>query len=61
MIINLKGQLVRTLIDEERSAGIYEAIWDGRNNFNEQVSSGIYLYQLEANDFSAIYKMTFLK
>jgi len=60
-IINIRGQEVRTLIKEEKSAGNYEQIWDGRDNFNKQVSSGTYIYQLESQDFSVAHKMMLLR
>jgi hypothetical protein len=60
------GRLVRTIdigftpaaIYESRSKAIY---WDGRNNFGEQVASGIYFYHLDAESFSATRKMVILK
>lgn len=37
------------------------AYWDGRNNQNEPVASGIYFYQIEAGEFSATRRMLILK
>jgi hypothetical protein len=42
-IFNLLGQKVATLVDRELGAGNYTVEWTGR------VSSGIYLYRMEAN------------
>ena len=60
------GNLVRTLSLGMMSAGNYtsqsKAIhWDGRNNQGEPVSSGIYLYTINAGDFSATRKMLIRK
>ncbi len=60
------GNLVRTLSLGMKSAGTYssqsKAIhWDGRNNQGEPVSSGIYLYTINAGDFSATRKMLIRK
>ena len=49
-----------------KPAGKYQAsdraiYWDGRNNNGEQVSSGIYLYRLQAGDYNQIRKMVILK
>ena len=60
------GQVVRKLEMGHRIASAYEnrskAIhWDGRNNFGEQVASGVYFYTLTAGDFSATRKMLILK
>jgi murein DD-endopeptidase MepM/ murein hydrolase activator NlpD len=46
-IYNIKGQLVRTLIDEKKIKGKYAVIWDGKNYTGNSVSSGIYFYYLE--------------
>lgn len=41
-VYNLKGQLVKTLAKEFKSAGIHQLVWDGKDNLNTQASSGIY-------------------
>lgn len=60
-IYNANGQVVCTLVDEEKGPGSYLAIWDGKNDFGEQVSSGIYFYRLEAGDFTASRKMALIR
>ena len=60
------GQLVRTLDIGHRMAGFYETrskaiYWDGRNQFGEQVASGVYFYHLSAGDYYATQKMLVLK
>lgn len=45
-IINLHGQIVRTLTEGERPAGRHTIRWNGRNHHGEPVGSGVYLYQL---------------
>ncbi len=42
-IYSLAGQLIKTLVEEEKSAGRFRTFWDGLNNYGQQVSSGIYL------------------
>ena len=37
------------------------AYWDGRNEFGEQIASGIYFYQLQADNVSLLRKMVILK
>jgi len=60
-IMNIRGQTVRTLVDEEKSAGWYTVTWDGKNESGQQVSSGIYLYLLETNEGSILKKMTLIR
>ena len=65
-IYDLSGGLVRRLDIGHRIAAVYESRskaihWDGRNQFGEQVASGIYFYHLSAGDYSATRKMVILK
>jgi serine protease AprX len=45
-IYNILGQKVRTLVDEPKTAGKHEVIWDGKDDEGKDVASGIYFYQL---------------
>jgi len=60
-IYNVRGQLVRTLVDEEKSKGVYSVTWDGKDQEGCEVSSGIYFYQLKTKDQSEVKKMVLLK
>jgi len=48
VIYNALGQTVRVLVDEEQVSGAKMVVWDGRNAFGANISSGVYFYQLEA-------------
>ncbi|HVP35373.1 MAG TPA: FlgD immunoglobulin-like domain containing protein, partial [Terriglobales bacterium] len=60
-IYNILGQLVRTLVDEEKAPGNYRVIWEGKDNSGKQVGSGIYFYQLKTKDYTATKKMVLLR
>ncbi len=60
-VYNLLGQKVRTLVDAPQEAGLYAIQWDGRNDLGQPVSSGTYLYRIEAGPFKAVKKMVLLK
>ena len=60
-IYNTKGQLVRSLIDDERDAGSYSITWDGKDGSGKVVASGIYFYKLTTSDFSSMKKMVLVK
>ncbi len=60
-IYNVKGQLIRTLLNEERPAGRYDVIWNGQDDHGAQTASGIYLLKMNAGDFAAGRKITLLK
>jgi len=55
-VYNLLGQVVTTLVNGYREAGTYNVNWDASN-----LSTGIYIYRVEANSFSLTKKMTLLK
>jgi hypothetical protein len=54
-IYNIKGQLVKTIIQEPDSQNV-SFIWNGKNDVNKQVSSGIYLMQINAKVNGKEYK-----
>jgi hypothetical protein len=60
-IYNTLGQEVATLINEAQIAGEKLVVWNGSDRFGNQVSSGIYIYRLEAGDFVKSRKMVLLK
>ena len=65
-IYDINGALVRQLDLGYRQAGYYTnrsraAYWDGTNDFGERVATGIYFYQLQADNMSLLRKMLILK
>jgi hypothetical protein len=60
-IYNLQGQLIRSLVDEDKLAGSYSVIWNGTNDQGTRVSSGTYLYTLKVNGFENTKKLTFMR
>jgi hypothetical protein len=60
-VYNVLGQQVRTLIDEDMTAGNKSITWDGRSDNGSPAASGIYFYRIQANDFVDTRKMTLLK
>ena len=60
-VFDLRGALVRTLVEGERGPGSYTMFWDGRNEQGKMLSSGVYFYRLQAGEFSSTRKMVLLK
>ena len=65
-IYDVTGELIRMIELGHVTAGNYvesnRAIyWDGRSENGEQVSSGTYFYQIEADDYTDTRKMVILK
>ena len=60
-VFDVKGRLVRTLVDEMRSAGPYRVDWDGKDNSGRPAAAGLYMYRLASGDVVQQKKMTLLK
>ena len=60
-IYNVAGQLVRTLVNDQRAPNNYRVAWDGRNNAGAAVATGVYFYRLRAGAFTQTKKMVLLR
>jgi hypothetical protein len=63
-IYNIKGQKVKQLLSNsagQQSAGQHSVIWDGKDDNNKPVASGIYLYRFAVGNFSETKKCLILK
>jgi len=60
-LYTLDGRLVKTLLDEDVSAGIGLVEWNGFNEDNSVVASGIYLVQITAPDYREIKKICVIR
>ena len=60
-IYNVMGELVNTLINSDQAAGKYTVTWNGKNNQNSPVSSGIYIYKVVFGNSVLSRKMLLLK
>lgn len=61
VIYNLLGQQIRSLVKETLDAGFHSIVWDGKNELGHQVASGVYIYRLQAGDFTTARRMMLLK
>jgi Tol biopolymer transport system component len=60
-VFNMLGQKVRTLVDGDLSAGTHSIEWNSADDSGKRVASGIYLYRLQAGEFSETKKMVLMK
>lgn len=60
-ILNVIGQKIVTLVHSNQPAGSYSVRWQGKDASGQPVSSGVYLYQLQAGQFVDAKKMLFLR
>jgi hypothetical protein len=60
-IFNLFGQVVATLVDEERAPGSYEAFWNGQDLQGRSAAGGVYFARLITANGQSTRRMTLLK
>jgi YVTN family beta-propeller protein len=60
-IYNLQGQLIRTLLRRQFSAGRYSVQWDGRDKQSRLVTSGTYIYEMKIGAQHQVKRMTLLR
>jgi hypothetical protein len=60
-IYNIKGKKVRTLLNEHLDSGHHSVIWNGTDENDRSVASGIYFYKFKTDNFNKTKKMLLLK
>ncbi|MCK4829864.1 T9SS type A sorting domain-containing protein, partial [bacterium] len=60
-LYNIRGQKVKTLVNDIMPAGYHQVIWNGKNENNRTVSSGVYFYMMESENYTKIRKAILLK
>jgi len=60
-IYNTKGQKVKTLVNEAKATGNYNVKWNGTDENNQKVSSGVYFFKMNAGKYSSSKKMILMK
>jgi hypothetical protein len=60
-IYDASGRIVKTLINTQLSSGIYELMWNGRDDNDKAVAQGIYFCKLETDKRTQIRKLAIIK
>jgi flagellar hook assembly protein FlgD len=60
-IYNIKGQCIRTLVDNQTLSGLQSIRWDGNDLNGRKVSAGIYFARINSATFNAAQKIIVLK
>jgi len=60
-VYNMKGQLVKSLINTTLSAGVHNISWEGSDNNNKPASSGIYFINMKTNGYHEMKKVILVK
>lgn len=60
-IYNLKGQKVKTLINQKIEAGTHRVVWNGKDQDGKSVSSGVYFFKVKTEEDAQVKKMLLMK
>ena len=60
-IFNVLGQKIKTLVDQEQPANVYNVTWNGDTDDGRPAASGIYFYEIKAGTFNKTMKIMLLK
>ncbi len=60
-IVNIQGEIVKTLVNGRQAANSYNVVWDGTDSNGNEVTSGLYFYKLQAGHFTQVRRMIFMK
>jgi hypothetical protein len=60
-IYNIKGQIIKNLLDNNLKAGSHTLKWDGTDDSGKTVTSGVYLVRLSGDGFKTNHKLTLMK
>jgi hypothetical protein len=60
-VYDIRGDIVKTLVDGESEPGKHSVTWNATDDEGKRISSGIYIYKLEAGSFTQTRKMLLLR
>tara|TARA_Y100000389_G_scaffold45126_1_gene39917 strand:- start:285 stop:2822 length:2538 start_codon:yes stop_codon:yes gene_type:complete len=60
VILDIRGRVVRTVINNEELFGYQSVQWDAKNDDGDDVSSGVYFYQIQSDNFNSSGKLVFI-
>ena len=60
-VVDIRGRLVRTLIDGELPGGAGTVIWDGADQAGRACASGVYFHVLRSGGQASLGKMTLIR
>jgi hypothetical protein len=61
VIYDVLGREVRTLINQDLTAGYHKAVWDATDDLGRPLSGGLYIYRINTGEYSKTMKMLLLK
>jgi hypothetical protein len=60
-VYNVKGQKVKTLVNDTFAAGTHKVVWNGNDDQNVNVGSGVYFYKMKNGRYTSTKKMILIK
>ena len=60
-VYDMQGRVVKKLLNEFRATGLQTLVWDGSNEMNVRVPSGIYFVRIPAPEGSVIQRVSVLR
>ncbi len=60
-VFNILGQKVKTLVSQKMDAGNHSIVWEGKDQNNHQVGSGVYFYKMKTGRYVSVKKMLLIK
>ena len=60
-IYNIRGQKVKTLVNDNLDAASHSVVWNGKDDNGKAVSSGVYFYKMQAGKYTSTKKMILMK
>jgi len=60
-IYNMRGQLVKTLVNTELENDFHEIVWSGKDNSGKSTASGVYFYKMKTQNYNSTKKMILMK
>lgn len=60
-VYDITGRLVKTLVSENKAPGVYSVTWDGKDNTNLKLASGVYFIRFETRDYNQTKKAVLIK
>ena len=60
-IYDIRGKLIRTIVNQNQTDGLHKAYWDGRDEAGKKAASGIFVYTVKFEKICLSKKMILLK
>ncbi|MCK4653196.1 MAG: T9SS type A sorting domain-containing protein [Candidatus Cloacimonetes bacterium] len=64
-VYNIRGEKIKSLVNRVMQAGQHSVVWNGTDNSNNEVSSGIYFFEFDVNntggDYTSVKKVILMK